>query len=187
MNKAMQSALCLIAFATIAYAGETTTPSQYAGQESRTIKALSADDVESYLAGKGMGLAKAAELNGYPGPSHVLALAGELNLSPTQKRQTEALFRAMEAKAKKIVGALIDEERKLDRLFASKAVTAESLTQTLRRIGELQAQVRQAHLESHLAQTEILTPEQVAAYMKLRGYGSPEMNHKHPALGHSRG
>ncbi|BBI99005.1 hypothetical protein FGKAn22_06980 [Ferrigenium kumadai] len=187
MNKAKQSALCLIAFTTLAYAGETTTPNQYVGQESRAIKALSADDVESYLAGKGMGLAKAAELNGYPGPSHVLALAGELNLSPAQKQQTEALFRAMEAKAKQIGGALIDEERKLDRLFASKAVTAESLTQTLRRIGELQAQVRQAHLESHLAQTEILTPEQVTTYMKLRGYGSPVKNDEHSGRGHSKG
>lgn len=45
------------------YAGGT--PPSYAGQEQREIKSLSAEDVQSLLTGKGMGLAKAAELNGY--------------------------------------------------------------------------------------------------------------------------
>src|SRR5215469_14793256 len=46
----------------------------YAGQEARTIKALSDDDIAALRKGEGMGMAKAAELNGYPGPVHVLAL-----------------------------------------------------------------------------------------------------------------
>src|SRR5262245_34850176 len=37
-----------------------TTP--YAGQQAREIKALSSEEIESYLSGSGMGLAKAAEL-----------------------------------------------------------------------------------------------------------------------------
>src|SRR4029079_2796548 len=42
----------------------------YAGQQARGVKALSDEEVSGYLAGAGMGFAKAAELNGYPGPMH---------------------------------------------------------------------------------------------------------------------
>jgi Spy/CpxP family protein refolding chaperone len=184
MNKAALSAICLFVVSTFSYATSADKTNVYSGQESREIKSLAAEDVENYLAGKGMGLAKAAELNGYPGPSHVLALAGELGLSPEQKQRTEMLFKAMEAKAKEIGRTLIDEERKLDQLFASKSITSETLALSLKRIGELQAHVRQAHLESHLTQVAILTPEQMASYVKLRGYGDVKKNlqrsdHKH--------
>lgn len=179
MNKAVLSAIGLVVFATISYAANTSKANPYSGQDSREIKSLAAEDIGSYLAGKGMGLAKAAELNGYPGPSHVLALAGELGLSAEQKQRTEALFKAMEAKAKEIGRTLVDEERKLDQSFASRSITSETLTLSLKRIGELQAQVRQAHLESHLAQVEILIPEQVSSYMKLRGYGGTEKSMEH--------
>src|SRR3954453_5821878 len=50
----------------------------YAGMESRPIKTLSTTEIADYLSGKGMGFARAAELNHYPGPAHVLALASEL-------------------------------------------------------------------------------------------------------------
>jgi hypothetical protein len=50
--------------------------SPYAGQQTRAIKALSPEDLAGLLNGEGMGMAKAAELNGYPGPVHVLELAG---------------------------------------------------------------------------------------------------------------
>lgn len=44
----------------------------YAGQQERMIKALSTSEIDGLKKGKGMGLAKAAELNHYPGPRHVL-------------------------------------------------------------------------------------------------------------------
>ena len=53
-------------------------PAPYAGLETREIKALSPEQIEDLLAGEGMGYALAAELNHYPGPRHVLALAAEL-------------------------------------------------------------------------------------------------------------
>ncbi len=71
----------------------------YQGQETREIKALSADEVNAYLQGKGMGLAKAAELNGYPGPAHVLELATDLGLTAEQRSRTEALFASMSKEA----------------------------------------------------------------------------------------
>lgn len=174
-----------IAFAALASGLANAAPaSAYAGEESREIKALSPADVEAYLSGKGMGLAKAAELNGYPGPSHVLALAAELGLSADQKQRTESLFKSMESKAMALGRRFIEEERKLDRMFAAKAVTRDSLAQSLKRIGALQAQVRQAHLDTHLAEAEILTPAQVAKYMELRGYAGAAKTEDHAGHKH---
>ena len=45
--------------------------SPYAGQENRQIKSLSANDIQELKRGGGWGLAKAAELNGLPGPAQV--------------------------------------------------------------------------------------------------------------------
>lgn len=167
---------CLIASLCLAPAVSTAAPvSAYAGQEDRDIKALSPDDISAYLSGKGMGLARAAELNGYAGPAHVLELATPLALTPEQRRRTEALFAAMTAKAIPLGQALVAQERELDRLFASRAVTAELLASSLQDIGVLQAKVREAHLEAHLHQVAILSAEQNARYAQLRGYrSSPE-------------
>lgn len=154
----------------------------YAGQEQRAIKALSVDEIQSYLKGKGAGLAKAAELNHYPGPAHVLELADQLELSAQQKSRTEAIFQAMQADAIRWGKALVDKEQELDRRFASAAITAQELRTLLEEIGKLQAEVRRAHLQAHLQQRAILSVEQVAKYDSLRGFGSGQ-GHRH--RGHS--
>lgn len=160
-------------------ASSVMAASPYAGEEGREIKALSAEDIEAYLTGQGMGFAKAAELNGYAGPKHVLELAGELELTAEQRTRTQALFASMQTKAVALGRQLVDEERKLDRLFAGAGITQESLQQSVARIGALQADVRAAHLEAHLEQARILTPEQRAHYQRLRGYHSPGAHHAH--------
>ena len=176
----LRFAPCLLALISLSLdLSAATPPSPYVGQEARDIKALSAEEVDAYLSGKGMGLAKAAELNGYPGPAHVLELASQLSLTPTQRARTEALFASMQSKAVSLGRALVDEERRLDQLFAMKSVTAEELTRSLDAIGALQAKVRGAHLEAHLAEAEILTPEQNARYGRLRGYGSENAHMDH--------
>lgn len=154
--------------------------SPYAGEEAREIKALSIEETKSYLSGEGMGLARAAELNGYPGPSHVLALGADLGLAPEQRRQTEMLFGAMREKAIGVGRRLVEEERTLDEMFAGKAVTPERLSATLQRIAALQAELRGVHLEAHLEQVRILTPAQVARYVALRGYAFAPNRGAHP-------
>jgi hypothetical protein len=146
--------------------------SPYTGQEWRDIKALSPQEISDYRSGKGMGLAKAAELNGYPGPAHVLELAVPLALTAEQRAETEALFQKMQSRAITLGQALVEEEGVLDHLFASRTVTAVLLAETLTRIGKLQGQLRQVHLEAHLAQKALLTPQQVATYNQLRGYAA---------------
>jgi Spy/CpxP family protein refolding chaperone len=149
------------------------SPSPYAGQQSRDIKALSSAEQADLLAGKGMGLAKAAELNGYPGPAHVLELAADLALTAEQRAHTQAVWQSMDARAKALGQQVVDAERELDALFVSKQVTRERLAAQLDRIGALQAQLRAVHLEAHLEQVRILTPEQASRYAALRGYTAP--------------
>jgi len=173
--------LCLLAAAPLALAAEPAR-SPYAGEQQRQIKSLSEQDVQNLLAGRGMGLAKPAELNRYPGPAHVLELADRLGLSAEQKARTQAVFDAMEAKARALGKALVEREAELDRLFASREVTRATLEASLAEIARLQGQLRGVHLEAHLAQADILTPEQVAAYVALRGYGG--MGHAGHGGGH---
>jgi Spy/CpxP family protein refolding chaperone len=145
--------------------------SHYSGWQSRDIKALSAADLEGLRAGRGMSLALAAELNGYPGPLHVLELADKLSLSPAQRTATQELQQRMKAAAVAAGEEFINAERNLDRLFASRSVSPQLLNEALSRVAQAQAKLRGAHLQTHLDQVRILTPEQVLQYNKLRGYG----------------
>jgi Heavy-metal resistance len=142
----------------------------YAGQQARAIKALSAQEEQDLRLGKGMGLAKAAELNGYPGPMHTLELARAMQLSEAQRASTLALMNNHKAAVKALGEKLIDEERNLDSLFAQKKITPESLDVLTQKIGQLQAQIRAEHLRTHLAQAALLSREQIAKYNTLRGY-----------------
>ena len=66
---------------TMAFAASASAQTPYAGMQTRSIKALSDQQIADLGAGRGMGLALAAEMNGYPGSSHVLELADRLDLS----------------------------------------------------------------------------------------------------------
>jgi len=173
----------LIVFATtFAWADQ---PSPYLGQQQRELKALSPQDVEQYLEGKGMGFAKAAELNHFPGPLHVIELADKLQLTPQQKTQSEKIYSAMQRDARTLGAALVDKERELDRLFSSGEIASVKLRLLIDEIGRLQANVRNAHLQAHLEQKAILTQAQVAAYDELRGYASQDASsHLHSSHNH---
>ena len=163
-------ALALAAAATAARGAEPVAPSPYAGQEERTIKALSADDVAGYLAGAGMGFAMAAELNHHPGPMHVLELAADLGLDDAQRRGVEATERRMRQRAIELGRRLVDAEVALDRAFAEATIDEPGLRRRLHEIADLEADLRHAHLAAHLETRAILSAEQVARYDALRGY-----------------
>src|SRR5205823_8867533 len=127
--KAPAVALFLAAFLNLPPAFAETAASPYVSQEARAIKALSKDDVAALLKGEGMGMAKAAELNGYPGPAHVLALAAQLKLSDAQRQQVQLVFDRMSANAKSLGAELVDRERMLDRRFAAGEISADRLVQ----------------------------------------------------------
>lgn len=154
------------------------TASPYAGMEKRLVKALSDQQIADLKAGRGMSLALAAELNGYPGPLHVLEFADALRLLDNQRTRTKALLEEMKSETIPIGERIIVEETALDRLFAERRVTRTSLDAATSRIGAAQGELRAAHLRFHLAMIEVLSPAQIAHYAKLRGYAESE-NHMH--------
>lgn len=151
----------------------------YAGMQSRHIKALSDQQIADLNLGRGMGLALAAELNSYPGPSHAIELAEPLGLSPAQRAKLHEQFSAMKSETISIGAQLIDEERDLNEQFVSKTITLARLEAGTKRIAETQAKLRAAHLKYHLSTTAILTPQQVAKYNELRGYSVAQPLQRH--------
>jgi len=172
---------------TTAYAVAQMAPGQrpqghmsgpYAGLEARSIKALSDAQIADLKAGRGMGLALAAELNGYPGPLHVLELAEPLGLSDPQRGKVADLLAAMKAEAVPLGEKLIAQEADLDQKFASKMITLASLAASTDAIGATQAALRGAHLKYHLLTLDVLAPAQIQRYAELRGYKGG-MEHRH--------
>ena len=166
------SSLCFLTTAALAQ-------SPYAGMQTRPIKALSERQVEELKTGRGMGLALAAELNGYPGPAHVLELSDKLGLSAEQKDRIQTLFDSMKAEALPLGAKLLAQEAALDQQFAGRSITPESLKAATEQIGITQAELRETHLKSHLRAANILTPDQMRQYSILRGYGSDGATQHH--------
>ena len=163
--------------------GAALAQQPYAGLQNREIKTLSDQQIADLNAGRGMGLALAAELNGYPGPIHAIELASDLHLSPEQITKLKALFETMKAETIPLGALLISQERSLNNDFANRTITLANLEATTQRIGATQAALRAAHLKYHLSTVAILTPEQVARYNELRGYtvqdGPTHGHHQH--------
>ena len=144
--------------------------SEYVGEEHRAIKSLSADDIRELSEGDGWGLAKAAELNGVPGPAHILEMASEINLTPEQQAKIQTIYQQMKSEAISLGNQLIQLEATLNSHFADSSINQAILEQSLQDIERVRAQLRLAHLSAHLETPNILTPEQISLYNELRGY-----------------
>jgi hypothetical protein len=144
----------------------------YAGEQARDIRSLSAEEVQQYLSGAGMGYAKPAELNRFPGPMHVLELADKLALSSEQRVATKRLMDAHKAEARRIGERLVEAERQLEALFRNGLVVEDSLARAVANAATLEGEYRLAHLETHRRMRALLSMEQVARYDALRGYAS---------------
>jgi len=148
--------------------------SPYAHAGSDLVKTLSREEVDELLSGAGMGLARPAELNGLPGPRHVLELADSLALSPAQRDAVQAAFDDMEAEAKALGQRVIDAEIALDSLFAGSPPEPEAIRSAVERVSGLETRLRVVHLLAHLRVTELLIPHQIHEYARLRGYAEHE-------------
>jgi Spy/CpxP family protein refolding chaperone len=175
----MKQSVTLSIAALLLAVGAAVAQTPYAGMQTRSIKALSDQQVADLRAGRGMGLALAAELNGYPGPSHLLELADKLGLSDTQRNNARDMFEAMKAETIPIGERLIAQETALDQLFANHAITPVKLRAATAEIGITQAELRAAHLKYHLSTVAILEPSQIQQYSNLRGYDSSAEEHHH--------
>jgi Spy/CpxP family protein refolding chaperone len=145
-------------------------PSPYTDRVNLPVKALSEDAMKAYRDGTGMGLAIPAELNGYPGPRHLLDMAGHLELTDAQKASLQAIFDPMHADAVRLGGEIIDLERKLDEAFARGTASDDEVRTLTREIASRQGQLRFVHLKAHIATKKVLNADQIAMYEKMRGY-----------------
>ncbi|HVZ66388.1 MAG TPA: Spy/CpxP family protein refolding chaperone [Lacunisphaera sp.] len=183
MNPIRFSKTLLLGLLAVPLAGVAEV-SAYAGEQHRAIKALSESEIAGLRAGHGLGLARAAELNRYPGPRHVLDLSAELSLTPTQFSQLNTVFDRMHADALALGRDLIAREADLDRLFADRRATPGAVDVLTREIGRLQGELRATHLTAHVATAGILQPAQIARYDELRGYANPTAPHDHAQSHH---
>lgn len=162
----------IFAFAAVAqhqgHDGGHTSP--YAGQERREIKSLSAGDIAELERGGGWGLAKAAELNGIPGPAHLLQMRKEIGLTAEQVAKLEVIFKDMQQKAIIEGKQLIEREKALEVAFRTGPVSDETLRKLLAQIETSRSALRYIHLAAHLTSPSLLTAEQIKLYNKLRGY-----------------
>ena len=175
-------ALAVVALtAAASAAAQQPSPSPYAGQQDRPLKALSDDEIKSYLNGEGMGYAKAAELNRYPGPRHVLDLASQLSLTELQRQRVSQIYKAMHADAVRLGTRIVRQEAMLDSLFSGRTIDEQRLRATVEDVARLQGELRFTHLRAHLAVTRMLAPDQIMKYVELRGYAgdSTHAGHQH--------
>lgn len=146
------------------------SPSPYAGDTTRAVKALSAAELDDLAAGRGMGLALAAELNGHPGPMHARALQSELGLTADQMQRLAAIEAAMRAQATRLGAEIVAAERALDEGFAARRLDAAAVARLTAEIGLLAGRLRGVHLVAHIETAAVLTPHQIHRYDVLRGY-----------------
>lgn len=173
--KLRYGALALIAIVGLPAAGWASDVSPYAGEAGNRIKALDPARVAGLEAGAGLGYAKAAELNGYPGPAHLLELADRIPLSPDQVEAIGAIRDAMRADAIALGRELIEAEARLDAAFRERRLDQagegrKRLDMLTSAAGGAEARLRARHLAAHLEAARLLSPEQIAAYAALRGY-----------------
>lgn len=159
-------------------AGERSIP--YAGLESRDIKGLSEQEVAELTMGKGMGMALPAELNGHPGPLHVLELADKLGLSPDQRHRTQTAMTRMRKRAIALGKDILNLEKALEAEFRAPHPKAERVESLTGEIGRLRGALRAVHLVAHLEMNRILDARQKISYAQHRGYameGTGEKGH----------
>ena len=161
---------------TLASAPAAAQTSPYAAEAPRAIAALSAEETASLLDGAGMGFARAAELNGVPGPRHSLDMADDLHLDDAQRARLQQVFERMQARARALGADIVAAERDLDRLFRDGVAGAAEIDRRSVDLGRLYGELRATHLTAHIETAAVLTPHQAARYAELRGYGSADPN-----------
>lgn len=174
-----RNGLILAALAAIAVSGPaiSNTAQPYAGQDARGIASLSSSDIDDLLAGRGWGFALPAELNGYPGPTHVLEAADALELTDAQRSAVEAIFEKMNAAARALGADYVAAEAALDAAFAEQTIDPERLVALTAEAARIEAALRATHLAAHLEVTPLLSRHQIVTYNRLRGYGDDAAGH----------
>jgi hypothetical protein len=175
----MRAAATLIVLAALALPAQAQQQ-PYAGDEAREIKSLSADEIKQLLSGAGMGYAKSAELNHFPGPMHVLEMADQLSLSAQQRSDAKRLMDRHKAEARALGAKVVESEQALEVLFRTGSVDEAALSMAVGDTAAAHGAYRLSHLETHRRMRALLSDAQVEGYDRQRGYtGDPGTQQKH--------
>lgn len=133
------------------------------------MKALDKDDVADYSDGKPMRYARAAELNGFPGPKKALEWAEDLKLTADQKTSLDRIWREEKDSAAGFGKQIVEKEKELDTLFKGNAAPDEAkVMAVVSQIAKLEGDYRAAHLKANVATAKTLTADQILAYRKAK-------------------
>ena len=187
-NLLLALALCIPITTLAQHSHGSQTP--YAGMQNRAIKSLSDNDINELRRGGGWGLALAAELNGMPGPAHLLELKDQIPLAADQVAKTQVLLDEMRKASIPTGERLIAAEKALEAAFAAGKVNEPSLRNLLAEAESARTELRFIHLSQHYKTVQFLQPEQIKRYNILRGYDedpcksipaghNPEMYRRH--------
>ena len=145
-------------------------------------KTLSADEIQGLLNGDGMGMARAAELNHYPGPRHVLDFASQLQLSEAQRSKTQEIYDRMHVEAVRLGRAILHKEEEIDDTFKKNDLDSDRLKTLVMEIARLRGELRLVHLLAHMEMKRVLSRGQIEKYDELQGYrirGPVDEYHRH--------
>lgn len=164
-------AMAMLPFAAVSqHQGHGDNSAPYAGLETREIKSLSEQDIQEIRRGGGWGLALPAELNGRPGPAHLLELKVELGLSAEQVSAITEIYEAMRVDAMAAGARFIAAEAALSNAFDDPVLSEDALQSLLADAAAARADLRFVHLSRHLETPALLTQAQIQKYQVLRGY-----------------
>lgn len=172
--------LVLLLLVVTSATGQDRLQSPYRHQAESGLRGLNAGEIAELRAGTGIGLARAAERNGYPGPRHVLdaVQASQFQAPPEQVQRVQEIFDGMNRDALRGGAPILEEEQHLEAAFHSATITDADLRARVMRIAELRGELRAIHLRAHLATRATLSDAQVARYNELRGYTTPQTDHQ---------
>ena len=155
---------------------EAPLTSPYVEQLGSEIRGLTKTEIDDLREGRGMGLARAAELNGYPGPRHLLdaVQAGQIHLTPEQMAAVQRLFQTMASESRRLGETILADERALEAAFRTGTVSEPDLRARVEALSAFYGRLRIVHLRTHLETRALLTEHQIQRYNQLRGYSQPE-------------
>jgi Spy/CpxP family protein refolding chaperone len=135
---------------------------------------MSPEEINELETGAGAGFARAAELNGYPGPRHILDLQDKLDLSEDQLAEVQKLYDEMNSEARQGGTEILQLETELEVAFREGTIDGATLETKVSTLAEKYGALRLLHLRTHLNAIQLLTPHQLALYNQLRGYSQPQ-------------
>ena len=152
---------------TSAPAQHAHTMSPYAHTQSSEVSTLTPEEVRELRNGEGMGLARPAELNQFPGPKHLLELVADLDLNQAQLARIKAIRKKMKMRAIAKGKEILETESRLANLFASGHPSVEEMNRITEHLGIMRGQLQAIHMLAHI---ESVTADQIEGYDRLRGY-----------------